>query len=48
MKKAIVLEQNDIKELIAKQFDVPTANVIKSQYSYTVIIEEKENLEKGE
>ena len=45
MKKAIVLEQNDVKELIAKQFNVPITNVIKSQYSYTVVIEETETEE---
>ena len=43
MKKAIVVDANDIKEIIAKHFDVPVEAVIKSQYSYTVIMEgEKE------
>lgn len=42
MKKAIVLEQNDVKDILAKHFDVPVENVIKSQYTYTIITE-KEN-----
>ncbi len=41
MKQAIVLDSNDVKKLIAEQFDVPEENVIKSQYSYTVITEDK-------
>lgn len=40
MKQAIVLDSNDVKKLIAEKFDVPEENVIKSQYSYTVITEE--------
>ena len=38
MKNAIVLEQNDIKAIIAKHFNVNESDVIKSQYSYTVIL----------
>lgn len=40
MKQAIVLDSNDVKKLIAEKFGVPEENVIKSQYSYTVITEE--------
>ena len=43
MKEAIVLETNDIKEILAKHFNVPPENVIKSQYTYTVVLEEKKN-----
>ena len=39
MKQAIVLDANDVKKLIAEHFEVPEENVIKSQYSYTVITE---------
>ena len=39
MKKAVVLEPGDIKEILAKHFDVPESNVVKSQYTYTVILE---------
>lgn len=42
MKEAIVIEPSDIKEILAKHFNVPTENVIKSQYSYTVILEKDE------
>lgn len=41
MKQAIVLDSNDIKKIIAEKFGVPEENVIKSQYSYTVITEDK-------
>lgn len=40
MKKAVVIDSNDIKQILAEKFDVPEGNVIKSQYSYTVILEE--------
>ena len=42
MKNAIVLEPNDIKKILAEKFNVPENNVIKSQYSYTIIKESKE------
>lgn len=42
MKKAVVVEANDIKAILAKHFNVPEENIIKSQYSFTVILEEKE------
>ena len=38
MKKAIVLDSDDIKKLIAEKFDVDVKDIIKSQYSYTVIV----------
>lgn len=40
MKKAIVIEANDIKKILAEKFKVPEANIVKSQYSYTVIMDE--------
>lgn len=39
MRKAIVLDPEDIKAVLAEKYDVPVKNVIKSQYSYTVILE---------
>lgn len=39
MKNAIVVDANDIKKILAEKFDVPETNIIKSQYSYTVILE---------
>lgn len=37
MKTAIVLEQSDIKALIAKEYNVNEKAVIKTQYSYIVL-----------
>ena len=39
MKEAIVVDANDIKKILAEKFNVPESNIIKSQYSYTVILE---------
>ena len=41
MKNAVVVDANEIKEILAEKFKVPAENVIKSQYSYTVILDEK-------
>lgn len=38
MKKAIVIEQSDMKKILADYFNVSEKDVIKSQYSYTVIM----------
>ena len=42
MKNAIVVDANDVKEILAKHFGVKSENVIKSQYSYTIITESEE------
>ena len=42
MRNAIVLDANDIKKLLAEQFNVSESDVIKSQYSYTVILDNGE------
>jgi len=39
MKKAIVVEPADIKKILAEKFHVREDAVIKSQYSYTVVME---------
>ena len=39
MKNAIVIDANEIKAMLAEKFNVPEANVVKSQYSYTVILD---------
>lgn len=41
MNNAIVLNADDIKKLIAEKYGVSEKNVIKSQYSYTVILDGK-------
>lgn len=38
MKEAIVIDANDIKKWLAEKYNVPESNIIKSQYSYTVIL----------
>lgn len=42
MKKALVIEPADIKGILAEHFHVKPEDVIKSQYSYTVIVGEDE------
>ena len=42
MRTAVVIDANEVKRILAQHFDVPEANVIKSQYSYTIITEQKE------
>lgn len=42
MKQAIVLDANDIKRILAEHFGVSESDVIKSQYSYTVVIGDRE------
>lgn len=41
MKQAVVLETDDVKKIIAKYFGVDPKNVIKSQYTFTVVKEEE-------
>lgn len=41
MKNAIVIDANEIKAFLAEKFSVPEANVIKSQYSYIVILDKE-------
>lgn len=40
MRKAMVLDADDIKKIIAEKFGVDIKDIIKSQYSYTVILKE--------
>ena len=39
MKRAIVLDANDVKKLIAEKYGVKEDSVLKSQYSYTVVLD---------
>ena len=48
VKDAVVLDANDVKKIIAERFNVPEENVIKSQYSYTVITEKEDSNGKTE
>lgn len=40
MKKAIHYDADDIKKVLADRHDVDVKNVIRNQYSYTVVLEE--------
>ena len=42
MTNGIILDQDDIKKLIAEKFEVDEKDVIKSQYSYIVRKDVKE------
>lgn len=42
MKKAVVIDANEVREILAEKFGVPVESVIKSQYSYTVILPQKD------
>lgn len=42
MKNAVVVESNDIEKILAEKFNVPEENIVKSQYSWTVILEKGE------
>lgn len=42
MRKAIVVDTNDIKTILAEKYGVPEDHVIKSQYSFTVILPEQD------
>lgn len=41
MKQAVVIDSNEVQAILAEKFGVPVKNVIKSQYSYTIILDEK-------
>ena len=42
MQNGIILNTEDVKRILAEYFNVDIKNVIKSQYSYTVIKEESD------
>lgn len=43
MREAIVIDADDIKKMLAEKYGVPEKDVIKSQYSYTVILPKEES-----
>lgn len=43
MRKGIVIDAEDIKKMLAEKFGVSPDKVIKSQYTYTVIVEDEPN-----
>lgn len=44
MKNAKVIEQSDIKKILAEYFKVPESSIVKAQYSY-IILESEEQKE---
>lgn len=40
MNNAIFLDANDVRKILAQKYGVPEKNVIKAQYSYTIILVE--------
>lgn len=42
VKKALVIDANDIKKILAEKYGVTEKQIIKSQYSYTVVLEDEE------
>lgn len=42
MKDAIVYDANDIKKMLAEKHGVKQEAVLKNQYSYTVVLSEKD------
>ena len=42
MKRAVVIDANEVREILAEKFGVPVESVIKSQYSYTAILPQKD------
>ena len=45
MKQAVVVDANEVRKILAEKFGVPVESVIKSQYSYTVILPQKDTAE---
>lgn len=41
MKPAVHYDANDIAQILADKHNVPVKNVIKNQYSWTVILEDE-------
>ena len=45
MDNAVILDQEDIKQLIAESYGVDAKDVIRSQYSYVVRLKETNGLD---
>lgn len=44
-KPALVYDNNAIQKMLAEKHGVPVKNVIKNQYSYTVVLDKEEKPE---
>lgn len=38
-KRAIVIDSKMVKKILAEKYNVPEKNIIKSQYSWTVVLD---------
>ena len=47
MRQAIVYDTDDIKQMLAEKHGVEPKDVIRNQYSYTVIVGEKDEKDSG-
>ena len=47
MRDGIILNQQEVKEIIAEKFGVDVEDVIRSQYSYIVITSEEQETRYG-
>lgn len=45
MKDAKILDANEVKRILAKEFDVPIENIIKMQYSFAIVLNEESEVE---
>ena len=45
MKDAKILDANEVKRILSKEFDVPVENIIKMQYSFAVVLNEESEVE---
>lgn len=43
MQNAVVLNQKEVREILAEYFNLPIENVINSKYSYIIIKKEESN-----
>lgn len=48
MRESVTLDTKDIKEILAEKFRVPEKNIIKSQYTYTVILDDADEPDREE
>ena len=42
-KRAIVIDGKMVKKILAEKYNVPEKNIIKSQYSWTVILDTEDS-----
>ena len=43
MQTAIIIDANDIKKILAEKYHVPESRIIKMQYSFAILKDDKED-----